>query len=147
MTPRSRQSARIAAVAAEWWLDEGAHAGPEHLDPEYVAAFDRKSPTDWLATAESLSGLGVGSQSTVIDLGAGTGTFALTVSPHVGRVVAVDPSPAMIAVMRARGINAVQGGFLTYEHETRTHRTLHVLVAARTDSRPRRFRDHRPVVQ
>jgi SAM-dependent methyltransferase len=104
-------------VAADWWLDEGAHAGSEHLDPEYVVAFDRKSPTDWSATVASLSELGVGSQSTVIDLGAGTGTFALAVSPHVGRVVAVDPSPAMVSVMRARGIEAVQGGFLTYEHD------------------------------
>lgn len=104
-------------VAADWWLDEGAHAGFEHLDPEYVAAFDRKSPTDWSETVELLSELGVGSQSTVIDLGAGTGTFALTIGPHVGRVVGVDPSLAMVEVMRARGIEAVQAGFLTYEHD------------------------------
>ena len=104
-------------MAAEWWPDEVAQAGREHLDPDYVADFDRKSPTDWLATVESLAELGVGSQSTVIDLGAGTGTFGLAVSPHVRRVVAVDPSPAMVALIRARGIEAVQGGFLTYEHD------------------------------
>jgi SAM-dependent methyltransferase len=104
-------------VPAEWWPDELAHAGSEHLDPEYVAGFDRKSPTDWSETVESLSELGIGPKSTVIDIGAGTGTFALAVRPFVGRVVAVDPSPAMVASMRDKGIEAVQGGFLTYEHE------------------------------
>jgi hypothetical protein len=29
-----------------WYIDEFAHAGEEHLDPEYVAAYDRKSQTD-----------------------------------------------------------------------------------------------------
>ncbi len=104
-------------MAAEWWLDEVAHAGPEHLDAEFVGAFDRKSPTDWSATVASLPELGLGPTSTVIDIGAGTGAFALAVRPHVGRLVAVDASPAMVAQMRARGIEAVQGGFLSYEHD------------------------------
>ena len=101
----------------DWWPDEVARAGAEHLDPEYVAAFDRKSPTDWSETVKSLSQLGVGLTSTVVDLGAGTGTFALAVQPYVGRLIAVDASPAMVALMRSRGIEAVEGGFLTYEHE------------------------------
>ena len=29
-----------------WIFDEGAHAGPEHLDPGYVAAYDQKSGAD-----------------------------------------------------------------------------------------------------
>jgi SAM-dependent methyltransferase len=104
-------------MGRDWWPDEVAHAGAEHLDPEYVAAFDRKSPTDWSETVESLPRLGVGLTSTVVDFGAGTGTFALAVQPYVGRVIAVDASPAMVALMRARGIEAVEGGFLSYEHE------------------------------
>src|SRR5262249_31743930 len=104
-------------MGSEWWPDEVAHAGAEHLDPEYVAAFDRKSPTDWSETVESLPRLGVGLTSTVVDFGAGTGTFALALQPYVGRVIAVDASPAMVALMRARGIEAVEGGFLSYEHE------------------------------
>jgi SAM-dependent methyltransferase len=104
-------------VGRDWWPDEVAHAGAEHLDPEYVAAFDRKSPTDWSETVKSLSRLGVGLTSTVVDIGAGTGTFALAVQPYVGRVIAVDASPAMVTLMRTRGIEAVEGGFLTYEHE------------------------------
>jgi SAM-dependent methyltransferase len=61
--------------------------------------------------------LGVGSTSTVVDLGAGTGAFARAMSPHVARVVAVDVSEPMVAAMRARGIEAVRAGFLDYEHE------------------------------
>ena len=104
-------------MPTEWWPDEVAQAGPEHLDPEFVAAFDRKSATDWSETVGSLSELGIGPKSTVIDIGAGTGTFALAVRTHVERVVAVDPSPVMVASMREKGIEAVQGGFLTYRHE------------------------------
>jgi SAM-dependent methyltransferase len=97
---------------SDWWFDELAHAGPEHLDPAYVAAYDAKSPTDWSDEIALLRGLG-----TVVDLGAGTGTFARAIAPHVQRVVAVDVSPAMVATMRARGIEAVHAGFLTYQHE------------------------------
>jgi len=100
----------------KWWFDEVVHAGVEHLDSEYVAGFDGKSPTDWSARVEALSRLGVGAGSTVVDVGAGTGTFALAVRPYVGRVIAVDTSPAMVALMRERGIEAVEGGFLTYDH-------------------------------
>jgi hypothetical protein len=28
-------------MAPSWILDEIAHAGPEHLDPAFVAGFDR----------------------------------------------------------------------------------------------------------
>jgi SAM-dependent methyltransferase len=100
-----------------WQFDEVAHAGPEHLDAEYVAAYDAKSPTDWSAEVETLLGLGVGGTSTVVDLGAGTGTFARAIAPYVARVVAVDVSESMVAAMRARGLEAVRAGFLSYEHE------------------------------
>jgi SAM-dependent methyltransferase len=99
-----------------WVVDEVAHAGQEHLDARYVAAYDEKSPTDWSGDVADLLALGIGSSSTVVDLGAGTGAFAEAIAPHVQRVVAVDVSPAMVAALRARRIEAVQGGFLTYEH-------------------------------
>jgi SAM-dependent methyltransferase len=100
-----------------WRLDELAHAGQEHLDPAYVAAYDEKSPTDWSDEIALLRAHGVGARSTVVDLGAGTGSFARAIAPHVARVVAVDVSEPMVAAMRASGIDAVRSGFLTYEHE------------------------------
>jgi ubiquinone/menaquinone biosynthesis C-methylase UbiE len=107
-----------------WMIDELAHAGPEHLDPRFVAGFDRKQgypdPAEDLAT---LRAHGIGPASTVVDLGAGTGRFALAAAAEVSRVVAVDVSPAMQAVLRDRAARAgaanvecVQAGFLGYEH-------------------------------
>ncbi len=107
-----------------WMLDELAHAGPEHLDPAFVAGFDRKQ--GYPDPAEDLAVLrehGIGQAATVVDLGTGTGRFALAAAPLVRRVVAVDVSPAMLAVLRQRVIEAglgnvecVRAGFLSYEH-------------------------------
>jgi SAM-dependent methyltransferase len=107
----------VPGDSAKWRLDEIASAGPEYLDADYVEGYDKKSPTDWTEDVGVLLSLGVGAESTVVDLGAGTGTFALAIAPHVKRVVAVDPSEAMVATLRARGVEAVQAGFLTYEHQ------------------------------
>jgi ubiquinone/menaquinone biosynthesis C-methylase UbiE len=105
-------------------LDELAHAGPEHLDPAFVAGFDRKQ--GYPDPAEDLAVLrehGIGQAATVVDLGTGTGRFALAAAPLVRRVVAVDVSPAMLAVLRQRvtearlgNVECVRAGFLSYEH-------------------------------
>ena len=103
--------------AVRWWFDELSHAGAEHLDPAYVAAYEHKSPTDWSEDIAALQALGVDETSTVVDLGAGTGAFARAIAPHVARVVAVDVSQPMVAAIRAHGVEAVRAGFLTYQHE------------------------------
>ena len=63
----------------------------------------------------------LGEHATVVDLGAGTGRFALTAASHCGRVVAVDIAPAMVEhLRRAAGdppaVEVVRAGFLSYEH-------------------------------
>jgi SAM-dependent methyltransferase len=107
----------VTGRALNWQFDELAHAGSEHLDVQYAAAYDEKSPTDWSEDVEALLASGIGLTSTIVDLGAGTGAFAAAITPHVARVVAVDVSEPMVATMRARGLEAVRGGFLTYAHE------------------------------
>jgi ubiquinone/menaquinone biosynthesis C-methylase UbiE len=112
-------------VAETWWLDELAHAGPEHLNQSFVAGFDRKQGyPDPGQDLEVFGAYGLGSSSYVVDLGAGTGQFALPAARRFGRVIAVDVSPAMIGVLRERAIRAgltnltcVQAGFLSYQHE------------------------------
>jgi SAM-dependent methyltransferase len=59
--------------------------------------------------------------STVIDFAAGTGQFALAAAGRFRRVIAVEISPAMLAVLRehalgASGLQVVEAGFLSYEH-------------------------------
>ena len=39
-------------------------------------------------------------ETTVLDVGAGTGRHTLALAPHVKRVVAVDPSPAMLGFLK-----------------------------------------------
>jgi ubiquinone/menaquinone biosynthesis C-methylase UbiE len=105
-------------------LDELAHAGPEHLDPDFVAGYERKQgypdPAEDLAV---LAAHGLDETSTVVDLGAGTGRFALAAARRFGRVTAVDISPAMLEFLRYRAVAAavanlecVQAGFLSYQH-------------------------------
>jgi SAM-dependent methyltransferase len=108
----------------QWMLDELAHAGHEHLDPTYVATYEAKAGYDPTEDLDVLARHGFGADSTVVDLGAGTGCLALAAAERCRRVVAVDVSPAMVAVLRDRvaerrlsNVTVVQGGFLTYEHD------------------------------
>jgi SAM-dependent methyltransferase len=106
-------------VTPDWMLDELAHAGPEHLDAAFVAGYDRKqgypSPDEDIAILAAHGVLG-----TVVDLGTGTGRFAVAAAAAgARRVVAVDVSPAMLAHVRATApstVEVVRAGFLSYEH-------------------------------
>ncbi len=103
-------------------IDELEHAGPEHLDPAFVAGFDRKQgypePDEDLAVFEAH---GLGATSAVVDIGAGTGQFALAAARRFGHVTAVDVSPPMVSALRKRAetenlanLECVQAGFLGY---------------------------------
>ena len=104
-------------------LDELAHAGPEHLDEEFITGFDRKQgypdPAADIAAFEARS---LGNSSTVVDLGTGTGQFAIPAAVRFGRVIAVDVSPAMLVALRTKAkvtvdqasLECVRGGFLSY---------------------------------
>jgi SAM-dependent methyltransferase len=105
-------------------IEELAHAGPEHLDPSFVAGYDRKQgypdPAEDLAV---LLGHGLDRTATLVDLGAGPGQLALAADPYLGRVVAVDVSAPMLARLSARAAEAglsnvecVEAGFLSYRH-------------------------------
>jgi ubiquinone/menaquinone biosynthesis C-methylase UbiE len=107
-----------------WMLDELAHAGPEHLDPDFVTGYERKQgypdPAEDLAV---LAAHGLDETSIVVDLGAGTGRFSLTAARRFGQVTAVDISPAMLEFLRRRAaaaavtnLTCVQAGFLSYQH-------------------------------
>lgn len=107
-----------------WLFDELAHAGAEHLDAAFVAGYDRKQGRpDQTQDLDVLTGHGLDTASTVVDLGAGTGGFAVAVAGRFGRVVAVDISPAMLAALRDRAahghvlnLEVVQAGLLTFEY-------------------------------
>lgn len=106
-----------------WMPEELVHAGSEHLDPGYVPAYDRKAGTDPTEDIEILRALGLDETHTVVDLGAGTGTFTLAIAPYCRRVIAVDVSSLMLDVLRVKAsqrgidnITMVRSGFLSYRH-------------------------------
>lgn len=103
-------------------LDELTSIGRENLDPSHVSRYDEKEDADAAAEVRLLQAAGVGPESTVVDIGAGTGQFALAAAGVWSSVVAVDPSPVMLELLRRTAeaqsspLKMVQGGFLTYEH-------------------------------
>ncbi|MBF9131196.1 class I SAM-dependent methyltransferase [Plantactinospora sp. S1510] len=110
----------------DWWLDELAHAGNEHLDPGYVAGYDRKAGHDPQADLDTLCRLGLDADSTLVDLGSGTGRLPLAAARICRRLVAVDVSTAMLGRLREDAARAgltnveiVQAGFLSYVHQGR----------------------------
>jgi SAM-dependent methyltransferase len=108
----------------DWWLDEATHAGQEHLDASYVAGYERKAGFDPSEDLDALRRYGLGSDSILVDLGAGTGVFAISAARLCRQVIAADVSPAMTAALRARvddlrikNLTVVEGGFLSFEYQ------------------------------
>jgi ubiquinone/menaquinone biosynthesis C-methylase UbiE len=107
-----------------WLLDEVTNAGRENLDPVHVGRYDQKEDAGAADELAVLTGLGLSDDSVVVDLGAGTGQFALAAARLCRRVVAVEVSPVMLEALmrrideeRVANIYVVGSGFLTYEHE------------------------------
>ncbi len=107
-----------------WWLDEVAHAGREHFDEHHARRYDAKmdaGAAEEVALLQAVAALGP--QSTVVELGTGTGQFAVAAAHVCRRVVAVDVSPVMLARLREKldradvsNVETVDAGFLTYQH-------------------------------
>jgi SAM-dependent methyltransferase len=112
---------------AGWYPVERDHAGPEHLDPEYVAAYDAKTRLDLEDALASLRRHGLGTDTTFVDLGCGTGLVAAAAALEARRVVGVDVSPAMLEVARRRSdaVEWVEAGFVTYEHAGDSPQLVH----------------------
>lgn len=106
-----------------WLLDEVASAGRENLDAGHVSRYDAKEDAGSAAEVLLAIRLGLTRDSVVVDIGAGTGQFAVAVAPACARVVAVDVSPLMLKALQAKvnqqglaNVEVVQAGFLSYRH-------------------------------
>ncbi|WP_051359612.1 class I SAM-dependent methyltransferase [Adhaeribacter aquaticus] len=106
-----------------WMIDEITCAGRENLDVVHVERYDKKEDAKADREVNLLQKMGFNSQSEIVEIGAGTGQFALIAATVCARVVAVDVSPVMLKQLRLKveesglsNIEAVQAGFLTYEH-------------------------------
>jgi len=107
-----------------WWLDERSHAGREHFDEQHARLYDAKEDAQAPEEIGLLQDAGVlGPGCTVVDIGAGSGQFALAAAEVCERMVAVDVSPVMLARLAeklergaASNVEPVGAGFLTYRH-------------------------------
>jgi putative AdoMet-dependent methyltransferase len=110
----------------KWQYNEMKFSGVDFSKVEQVAAYDsmHKKFRDYVkGTEEIIQRLGLDSNSTVIDLGSGTGAFALNAAKKCKTIYAVDISAAMIDYCKQQaekeGLTNIvfcQGGLLTYEH-------------------------------
>jgi ubiquinone/menaquinone biosynthesis C-methylase UbiE len=110
-------------MAHPWHYDEGTQVGTDFLDEQEVGLYDERMGRlrDMAGEAEEIrAALRLSSDSTVWEIGTGTGECALRLAAHVRRVDATDISPVMLSWARRkaaeRGVVNVRfeaGGFLS----------------------------------
>jgi putative AdoMet-dependent methyltransferase len=109
-----------------WRYDERKPCGANFNSFFTARAYDRYHQTfrDYRKETEQIvATLGLDSSATVLDMGCGTGAFAIHAAPHYRKVYAVDVAKAMLCRARRKakkaGLTNIEfrrGGFLTYEH-------------------------------
>lgn len=116
-------------------------AGVDFENDAQVEAYDRNQTVSTPEREQALvSRLGIGAGHRVIDLGAGTGTFAIQAALAGASVHAVDISQAMLTYAQTKAQTAGattiafhKAGFLTYNHQDEpadfviTKNALHIL--------------------
>lgn len=108
-----------------WFYNELQQIGVDFEDTAQVEVFDRNQKSSTVEVERSLiERLGISKGHIVIDLGAGTGTFAIQAALAGADVYAVDVSPVMLDYARQKAgkanvinIEFNHSGFLTYEHK------------------------------
>jgi ubiquinone/menaquinone biosynthesis C-methylase UbiE len=110
-----------------WTYDEMKQTGVDYSSMEQVQRYDEMHQRfrDYEKDSDTIVKLlELDSKSTVIDMGAGTGAFALHAAKHCRKVYAVDVSLAMLERCWEKGeemglsnVLYCHGGFLTYNHE------------------------------
>ena len=109
-----------------WRYDEMKPCGADFNSFFVARAYDKYHQTfrDYRQEAEQIvAALGLDSSAAVLDMGCGTGAFAIHAAPHYRKIYAVDVAKAMLgrAQRKAKkaGLTNIEfrhGGFLTYEH-------------------------------
>jgi ubiquinone/menaquinone biosynthesis C-methylase UbiE len=106
-----------------WFYDEMQQVGVDFEAAAAVGSYDRDQGADPAAERTLIARLGLGPGQAVVDLGCGTGSFALEAARQGLIVQAVDVSRAMLDRVAAKaegqglaGLSVHHAGFLTYRH-------------------------------
>ncbi|WP_334891464.1 class I SAM-dependent methyltransferase [Nostoc sp.] len=124
-----------------WYFDESKMAGVDFFDAAQVEVYDRNQTFSTPEKEQALvTRFGICREHCVIDLGAGTGNFAIQGALTGACVHAVDISKSMLTYAQSKAqkagattIELHQAGFLSYEHQDRqadfvvTKNALHIL--------------------
>lgn len=106
-----------------WYYNELQQAALDVDSMSHAEVFDRDQGGDPESAQQIIQRLGISREHRLIDLGCGTGSFALNAAETCGAIDAVDVSRAMLSYASTqadiRGIQNIvfhHGGFLSYEH-------------------------------
>lgn len=110
----------------EWLFDESIQNGVDYTSESIAAEYDNEHSRfrDFSAEAHRIhTGLGLGADSVVVDIGCGTGGLSLALAPLCRHIYAVDISGQMLARLQQKtaaagmtNITPCHAGFLTYRH-------------------------------
>jgi len=107
-----------------WQYDELNHPGEDFdFEAEVYDEKWRKFRDVQKENEELLSRLNLQPDQTMLEIGAGTGEFAIAAAEHCSKVLAADLSQGMLKLAEKKAkskslenIEFIHGGFLTYEH-------------------------------
>jgi len=109
-----------------WRYDEMKGCGAKFNNFFTARSYDKYHQTfrDYRRETEQIvAAIGLDSSAAVLDMGCGTGAFAIHAAPHYRKIYAVDIARAMLCRARRKakkaGLTNIEfrhGGFLTYEH-------------------------------
>lgn len=112
----------------EWYYKE-EQIGVDYLDREIAAEYDNKHQQfrNFKVEADDvIDKLDISKNDVVVDFGCGTGGIALNLARYCKKVICVDISESMLAVLKGnadknniKNIETHCAGFLSYQHEGR----------------------------
>lgn len=79
-----------------WTYDEFRHIGVDFDDPKQVETYDKRQGSRVEDERSLVTRLGIGSESTVLEYGIGTGAFAIAAGETGARVIGLDISTSML---------------------------------------------------
>lgn len=112
---------------ANWLYDEMRQVGMDFEDADQVVRYDSRQGTNRDREAGLVKRLGITDDTVVVDLGCGTGSFALEAARSGARVFAIDVSQTMLDFVRSAAarealdnIQTGHAGFLTFDLSPRS---------------------------
>lgn len=113
-------------IIPAWQYDEMQQVGTDYTDEAQVEAYDRQMQRLRDVNEETeaiIKSIDIKRSNTILEIGTGTGSFAIEAAKHCEKVIAIDVSLKMLEFAQKKaqmmGVTNVEfnhAGFLTYDH-------------------------------